>query len=153
MRIRLARWTLIIAMATVFAAPGQPASAPKPDKKIEVQLLWGTDSATSPNKNHKQVAPDVQQRLKTLPLRFSHYFLVTNMTLSVPRGKSAKAPISQKCAIEVRDLGQHNVEVSYFGKDKKVEKRTQALPRGEMLLYGGNAPGTNAWLVVLKRLD
>jgi len=147
-------WLIAMIMTgAFFAATAQPASTPKPDKKIEVQLLWGTDSATSPNKNHKQVGLDVQKRLKTLPLRWSHYFLVTNVTLSVPRGKSAKAPISEKCAVEVRDLGQHNVEVSYFGKDKKVEKRTQALPRGEMLFYGGNAPGTNAWLVVLKRLE
>jgi len=125
----------------------------KPDKKIEVQLLWGTDSATSPNAGHKPVQPDVHKRLKTLPLKWHNYFMVTNVTLSVPRGQSAKAPISSKCAIEIKDLGQHNLEVSYFGKDKKVEKRTQSLPKGEMLFYGGNAPGTNAWLVVLKRLE
>src|SRR5579862_5703629 len=130
------------------------AQAPaRPDKKIEVQLLWGTDSDTSPNPNHKPVEPDVHKRLKALTMRWSHYFVVTNVTLSVTRGKSARTPISAKCASEVKDLGQHNLEISYFGRDKKVVKQTQALPRGEMLFYGGNAPGTNAWLVMLKRLE
>jgi len=153
MRSRSIALVTTIVAGTIFAALAQPAPPPKPNKKIEVQLLWGTDAAKSPNKNHKPVEPDVQKRLKALPLRWTNYFMVTNVTLSVPRGKSARAPISEKCSIEVRDLGQHNVEVSYFGKDKKVEKRTQALPRGEMLFYGGPAPGTNAWLVVLKRLE
>ena len=31
--------------------------------------------------------------------------------------------------------------------------REQPLPRGEVFIYSGNAPGTNAWLVVLKRLE
>jgi hypothetical protein len=32
-------------------------------------------------------------------------------------------------------------------------KRTQALPKGEILVLGGNAPNASAWLVILKRID
>jgi hypothetical protein len=139
----------VFCLLSGLAAFGQVPA--KPDKKIQVQLLWGTDSTNSPNPAHKPVDVDVQKRLKQL--RWSHYFVVTNVTLSVPRGKSAKTPVSSKCAVEVKDLGQHNVEVSYFGKDHKVVKQTQALPKGETIFYAGNAPGTNAWVVMLKRLE
>jgi len=45
------------------------------------------------------------------------------------------------------------VEVSLIGKGKEVVKRTQALPKGEILVLGGNAPNATAWLVILKRTD
>jgi len=32
-------------------------------------------------------------------------------------------------------------------------KRKQSLPKGEMLVLGGNAPNSTAWLVALKRIE
>ena len=70
-----------------------------------------------------------------------------------PRGQATNLAMSDKCSIGIRDLGKTMLEISFVGKNKPLEKRTQSLPRGEVFIYSGNAPGTNAWLVVLKRLE
>ena len=141
-------------MATLLALVSAPAQGNKPGKKIEVQLLWGTDLPASPNKDHKPVEPDIQKRLKNSPLKWTNYFLVRKLTVSVPRGQATNAAISEKCSIGIKDLGQSMLELSFVGKNKPLEKRNQALPRGDVFIYSGNAPGTNnAWLLVLKRLE
>ena|ERR1041385_4160370 len=155
MKNRLSTLIAAAALVAAFATFGQTngQSPAKPDKKIEIQLLWGTDAAKSPNPAHKPVEADIQRRLRSSPLKWTNYFLVKKMTVSVPRRQATRQPISDKCAIEIQDLGNTMLELSFYGKDKKVEKRKQALPRGDVFVYSGNAPGTNAWLLVLKRLD
>jgi hypothetical protein len=34
-----------------------------------------------------------------------------------------------------------------------VVRRIQKLPKGEILVFGGNAPNATAWLVILKRIE
>jgi hypothetical protein len=53
----------------------------------------------------------------------------------------------------VKKLAGSEVEVSLMGKGKEVVKRKQSLPKGEMLVLGGNAPNSTAWLVLLKRIE
>ena len=151
MRNRFAGLFVTAILLAVLSTWAQPSA--KPDKKIEVQLLWGTDAKTSPNKDHKPVEPDIHKRLKNLPLKWTNYFMVKKMTLAVPRGQATNLAMSDKCSIGIRDLGKTMLEISFVGKNKPLEKRTQSLPRGEVFIYSGNAPGTNAWLVVLKRLE
>ena len=88
----------MLLLATLFAVLGSAQTGDKPDKKIEVQLLWGTDSPTSPNPDHKPVEPDIKRKLKELPLRWTNYFMVKKLMLSVPRGgaKGRGAPCSMR---------------------------------------------------------
>src|ERR1043166_936518 len=140
-------WVLMFPALLTRGQAGAQASG----MKIQVHLLWGTDAATSPNTNHTPVDPELRRKLP--PLRWKNYFTVRKFDLVVPPAGSKKEPVSDKCAVEVRDLGNSRAEVSYFGKNKNVEKRTLAFPKGETLVYGGNAPGTNTWLLVLKRVE
>ena len=123
------------------------------DLKLEVQLLWGTNDKTSPNPNHKPVEPHIAKKLKELPLKWSHYFVVKRVSIEVPAGGSKRAPLSEKCELEVKDLGHSKVEVTHFGKGQATWKGTQALPKGETLVLGGNAPNSTSWLLVLKRME
>jgi hypothetical protein len=61
--------------------------------------------------------------------------------------------ISEKCQLNVSKISVTEVEVALIGKGKEVVKRKQSLPKGEMLVLGGNAPNSTAWLVVLKRIE
>src|SRR3954468_1925758 len=144
---------LTLALAGDAPTSGGPKAGAAGGLKVEVQLVWGTDQEQSPDANHKPVEPDVRKKLKELPLKWSNYFMVNKKKLTVPPGDAKKENLSEKCAIEVKDLGNSMVEISFFGKGKKVEKRTLAFPKGEMLLYGGNAPNETAWLVVVKRVE
>ena len=64
-----------------------------------------------------------------------------------------KKRMSKDCEIKVRNMGKSVVEVSLIGKGEPVGKVTQALPKGELLVTGGNAENFTAWFVVLKQVD
>jgi len=121
--------------------------------KLEVQLVWATNDRESPEPSHKPVEPAVLKKLKDLPLKWTNYFEVNRHEFEVPASGVVNVPVSSKCSIEVKRLADTTMEVSFIGKGKPVEKRIMALPRGELLVYGGNAPNATAWLVVLKRLE
>ncbi len=123
------------------------------DAKFEAQLIWGTNDAKSPDPKHKPVEADVKKKLDDLPLKWKHYYEVNRKSLEVSSGEGAKATLSEKCSLEVRELDGKKVEVSLVGKGEPVLKRTQPLPKGEILVLGGNAPNATAWLVTLKRVD
>jgi hypothetical protein len=61
--------------------------------------------------------------------------------------------LSDKCKIEVKHIDGKNIEVSLIGKGKPTVKVPQPLPKGDMLVLGGNAPDSTGWLVALKRIE
>jgi hypothetical protein len=124
------------------------------EMKLQAFLLWGTDDTKPPaGKTYKAVDLDVRQKLKDLPLKWTNWFEVNRKEFVIPGGGSSKVSISEKCQLVVTCHSGPEIEVSLFGKGKEVVKRKQALPNGEMLVLGGNAPNSTAWLVVLKRLE
>jgi len=124
------------------------------DMKLQAFLLWGTDDTKPPQgKAYKPVEPDIMQKLKDLPLKWTNWFEVNRKDFAVPQGTTKEVPMSEKCQVNVSKISAHELEVSLIGKGKEVVKRKQALPKGEILVLGGNAPNSTAWLVVLKRID
>jgi hypothetical protein len=121
--------------------------------KVEAILIWGTNDSKSPNPRHKPVDEQLRKKLKELPLKWANYFEENRREMELPVGQAKREGLSDRCAIEVKNLGQSKVEVSLIGKGEPVVKRTQDLPRNETLVLGGNAPNATAWLVVLKRVD
>jgi hypothetical protein len=122
--------------------------------KFEIQLIWATNDRKSPNPKHKEVEPEIRKKLGELPLKWNSYFEVNRKQLVVSHGGKGKVALSEKCSIEVKDADGKKVEVSLFGKKgDAVLSRTQPLPKGEILVLGGNAPDRTAWLVTLKRIE
>jgi hypothetical protein len=129
------------------------SSACAAEMKLEVQLLWGTTNATSPDPKHKEVEPAVKDKLDKLPLKWNKYFLVNSQPISLKKGEAKKVRLSEKCAVQVKNLEDPSIEVSLYGRDEDLMTRVQALPKGEVLILGGNAPNKTSWLVVLKRTE
>ena len=143
-------WFLLLAavlMATLL--PGQTFAQAI---KLEAQLVWGTDTKVDGSPTHKPVGPEVQKKLSELPLKYSHYYEINRKAFDVDNN-SRKVELSEKCQVEVKSLKDSKVEVVLFGKGKEVVRRTQTLPKGEMLVLAGNAPNATAWLVTLKRIE
>jgi len=122
------------------------------DMKLEAQLLWGTDDAKSPNPKHKPIDANLKKKLKQL-LKWSNYFEETRKRLDVPLGATRRLALSDMCEIEVKNIDGNRVEVTHFGRGKKVGTRIQPLPKGETLVLGGNAPDATAWLIVLHQVE
>ena len=129
-----------------------PSTAAAVGLKLEAQLIWGTNDAKSPNPNHKPAEAEVVKKLKRL-FKWSNYFEVSRQWFSVPPGETKRVEMSKECAIRVRQTGQGEVEVTFFGKGKQVAKVKQELPKGELLVTGGEAPNATVWVVVLKQVD
>jgi len=140
-------------IALVLLACGE-VRARAADMKIEAFLLWGTDDSKPPEgKTYKPIEPDIRQKLRDLPLKWTNWFEVKRVAFTVPQGATKEVPMSDKCQVNVKQMAGAEVEVSLVGKGKEVVKRKQSLPKGEMLVLGGNAPNSTAWLVFLKRLE
>jgi hypothetical protein len=139
--------------ALVLLACGE-IRAQAADMKVRAFLLWGTDDSKPPEgKAYKSIDPEIGQKLKDLPLKWAYWFEVNRVDFVVPSGATKEVPISEKCQVNVKKLVGSEVEVLLVGKGKEVVKRKQSLPKGEMLVLGGNAPNSTAWLVVLKRIE
>lgn len=141
-------WVAAVCLALAFAAIGAQAE----DLKFEAFLVWATNAEKSPNPNHKPVNAEVRKKLHELPLKWKNFFEVNRKIITAARGGVGKAGLSPKCTIQVKDLGGTFIQVSLIGRGKRVLKRTQPLPPGEMLVLGGNAPDETGWLVALKRI-
>ena len=148
--INLRSW--VAAALFLLAAAG--FSAPAAELKLQAFLLWGTDDSKPPEgKNYQPASAEILHKLKDLPLKWTNWFEVRRVDCTVPQGVIKEVVMSEKCQVKVRKLSGSEVEVSLVGKGKEVMKQKQSLPRGEMLVLGGNAPNATAWLVVLKRLE
>lgn len=123
------------------------------DMKLEAQLIWGTNDAQSPDPRHKPAEPGVQRKLKSLPFKFANYFEVNRQAFTVSPAATKRVTMSKECVISVKHLGDTKVEVQLFGRGEPVSRITQALPKGELLVIGGNAPNFTAWFVVLRQVD
>ncbi len=123
------------------------------DLKFEAQLVWGTDDSKPPEgKTYKPVEPQIGERLKKL-LKWKNYFEVRRTNIVVAPMTAKKAIISDKSEVDIKDLGNSCVEVVFFGKGKEVARQKQALPKGDLIVLGGNAPNATAWMVTLKRVE
>ncbi len=124
------------------------------DMKLQAYLLWGTDDAKPPEgKAYKPAGPEITHKLKELPLKWTNWFEVNRKDFAVLPGSVKEVPMSEKCQVNVTKIGSAEVEVLLIGRGKEVVKRRQSLPKGEMLVLGGNAPNSTAWLVLLKRIE
>src|SRR5258708_28881018 len=135
-RGRTCRFSLLPQLTCCFLAAmallaSSAASGRAETLKLEAQLIWGTNDAKSPDKDHKPVDADIEKKLKDLPLKWSHYFVVNRKRFEVPSPGTQKVSLSDKCEIEAKSVAQSMLEVSHFGHGKKTWQGNQALPRCE----------------------
>lgn len=152
-RLKSATSLCWLASSLVLLACG-PLSGQAEEMKLQGFLLWGTNDSKPPlGKNYKPAEPPTLKKLRELPLKWTNWFEVNRKEFVVPQTLAKEVQMSAKCQINVKGLGGSEIEVTLIGKGKEVVKRRQALPKGELLVLGGNAPNSTAWLVVLKRME
>jgi len=141
---------LWICATTFFLAAARTDAA---EMKLEAQLVWGTNDSQPLKPKHKAVDADVAAKLKKLPFKWEHYFEIRRKEFTVPEGGERTIEMSGQCQIKVKNLGKSKVEVHLLGRGKPVGRIGQELPKGELLVTGGNAENLTAWFVVLKQID
>jgi hypothetical protein len=141
-------------LAAVFILLGLTgADAHAGDMKLEAQLIWGTNDEKQSDPDLKAVDQKLEKKLKKSPFKWKNYFEVNRKKFSVAKDASEKVELSKDCEIKVRNLGNNTVELTLYGKGKSVGTIKQELPKGELLMMGGNAENLTAWFVVLRQVD
>src|SRR5215467_6135057 len=134
MRLHSVRANLLRALlAVLFLLPCALASAAAGELKFQVHLVWGTDDPKPPaGKDYKPIEPDIRKQIKAL--KWKNYFEVRHTDFSLTPGTSKKVSVSEKCSIDIKDLGNSSLEVVLVGKGKEVAKVKQTLRKGEILV-------------------
>jgi hypothetical protein len=118
------------------------------DLKLEAQLVIGSNDSKPQVSGLKPVASDIEKKLKKLPLKWDHYYVVSEKKFSVGNGDTKKTSLSTQCQISVRNLGDQRVELTLASNGQNVGKITQSLHKGQTLVAGGDADNS---IVVLRQ--
>jgi hypothetical protein len=152
-RTTAATSTVWCATALILLGVGQGIVSAA-DMRFDARLIWGTDDPKPPEgKNYHPAEAEVVKKLKDLPLKWNNWFVVNRTNFSARSGAPRRVMLSDKCELDVRNLGNDTVEIVLIGKGKEVVKRTQAFAMADTVVLGGNAPNSTAWLVFLKRIE
>ena len=125
------------------------AGESKNELKFEVQLIWGTNGEKPPGKDLREVEPRITEPLKRI-FKWENYFEVTRKNLVVASKTTQRLKLSDKCEVEVQNLGNSSVQVKLFGEGKCVHTYKEPITPDKVLAFAGEDKNDTAWFVVLK---
>lgn len=137
-------------MAVLLFASQLPVQAS--DIKVDIRLIWGSNEAKSPNKNHKPVDEETAKKLRNM-FKWKHYFEVKKLNETIPNRATKRIKVSDKCEIEVTEMEGPKVEVKQYGEGKLIHKITQNLQKGESIVLGGDDKNETAWFVLITLVE
>ncbi|HWF19999.1 MAG TPA: hypothetical protein VG754_12065 [Verrucomicrobiae bacterium] len=127
-------------------------SARAQNLRVEAKLVWGTDDQHSPNPKHHLLDPVLTKRLKGSPYRWKNYFEECQRVVEIPVGQTkSKIVMSDRCTLDIKNLGGDCVEVRLHGNGKPVSMHKESLKSNGLLVLGGEAPNETAWLVTIRK--
>jgi hypothetical protein len=151
MRPGLIRACLLF-VAVALLLPVASVRAESGDMTLEAQLIWGTND-TKPDPKLKPAESKLAAKLKASPFKWDHYFEMHRETFKLKLNEQKTVTMSRNCVISVTNLGGEQLKFQLFGKGKLANTVTQALPKDQLLVTGGDAENSTAWFVVLKQVD
>ncbi len=149
-RLLSSRSLFLLITCALLPVVGIPKARAVGETVFQVQLIWGTDGEKPNNKPLKPVDPKFQEKLKGV-FKWKNYFEVNHQPLTIPKDGQQRLKLSDKCEIEVEDLGNSRVEIRLFGEGRPVVKKAQAVALGETVVLAGDSKNDTAWFVVLVR--
>jgi hypothetical protein len=132
--------------------PVGSAHAGSGEMNIEAQLIWGTND-TKPDSKLRPVGAVLSGKLKHSPFKWERYFEMHREDFKVNLNEEKIITMSRNCVIKVTNLGNDQVKFQLVGKGKLVNTVSQVLPKGQLLITGGDAENSTAWFVVLRQID
>jgi hypothetical protein len=142
---------LLIVAALYF--PAAVAQAASDAMTIDARLIWGTNDAKTDSKL-KPVGPRLSDKLKHSPFKWDHYYeCTTQKPFTLKLNQGTRVTMSKHCEIAVTNLGDSQIKLELYGNGQLVNTVTQALPKGEFLIVGGESENSTAWFVVVRQAD
>src|SRR5271154_6507657 len=140
MKIKFFSMTKLVCAALFFLLlAGMTARA---DLKLEAQLVLGTNEVQT---NGTPVSPQIEKKLKRLPLKWGSYFVISSQQFSLAKNETNHMVLGGSEMI-VKNLGGERVELTLIDRGKI----TQSLHKGQTLVT--NVKDENSF-VVLRQAD
>jgi hypothetical protein len=152
MRPGLIRVCAFFFVTAALLFPVVSARAESGDMTIEALLIWGTND-TKPDPKLKPADGKLAEKLRHSPFKWDHYFEMHRDLIKLKLNEEKTVTMSRNCVISLTNLGNEQVKFSLFGKGKLANTTSQPLPKGQLLVTGGDAENSTAWFVVLKQVD
>jgi hypothetical protein len=151
MRSGLFRACFLLLVAVLFF-PAASARAQSSSANFEAQLIWGTNEKQSDPKL-KAADPKLVEKLQKSPFKWNYYFEMRKESIKLKLNEERTVTMSRNCVISVTSLKGEQVKFQLIGKGQLANTVTQELPKGRLLITGGDAENSTAWFVVLKQVD
>jgi hypothetical protein len=116
--------------------------------KVDVTLVWGANEQLK-GKNLKPAGKGLQEKLSKT-LKWEHYYEISDKSFALNGTKAQRARMSDKCVVEVKRIGEREVNVKLIGEGKVVVDRRQSLEKDDSVVLGGPCKDESAWFVVLR---
>jgi hypothetical protein len=142
----------MLLMMAALLFPAASARAAVGEATFEAQLIWGTNDKQSDPKL-KSADPKLAEKLEKSPFKWDHYFEMHKEAIKLRLNEEKTVTMSRNCVISVTYLKDENIKFQLIGKGKLANTVTQALPKGQLLVTGGDAENSTAWFVVLKQVE
>ena len=120
----------------------QAGMTARADLKLEAQLVLGTNAEQT---NGTPVSPQIEKKLKRLPLKWGSYFVLSTQQFSLAKNTTNHMVLGGSEMI-VKNLGGERVELTLIDRGKI----TQTLHKGQTLVT--NVKDENSF-VVLRQAD
>ena len=141
------------AFVLLLSASVRAADETNTDLKLEAQLIWGSNDSPARDATNNLVGPKIEKKLKRLPFKWEHYFEVHRENFKAILNEEKTLTMSRNCVIKVMNIGNDQIKFQLVGKGKLVNTVSQSLPKGQLLITGGDAENSTAWFVVLRQVD
>jgi hypothetical protein len=119
--------------------------------RLEAVLVWGTHVAKTNDANLKELEPQLAKKFHKA-YKWDFYYEVRRKEATISGKDLTKVPISEKCALEIKDLGDERVDVKLIGKGKPVSRSVESLAHGHLMIVAGEDKNDTAWFVVIRQL-
>jgi hypothetical protein len=126
-------------------------SAAESGTRVEAILVWATHVAKTNDTTLKELEPQLTKKLRKA-YKWDLYYEVRRKEATVSGKEATKIPISEKCMLDIKHLGDERFEVHLTGKGKAVSRSVESLAHGHIMVVAGDDKNDTAWLIVIREL-
>ena len=132
----------LITLIALFAA----ASATAGPLGVDAKLVWGCNEEKTTDSSLKLLSPETVKQMGIGMFKWKHYFLVTNMSATIPEKGTGKLVLSPKCTVEVTN-GEETYNAKLIGEGKKLKELDQK--KDKSLVLAGDDKNETAWFAIV----
>jgi len=134
--------TLLVTLTALFVS----ASAIAGPLGVDAKLVWGCNEEKPADPSLKPLSAETVKQLGIGMFKWKHYFLVTNMSATIPEKGTGKLVLSPKCTVEVTN-GSDSYNAKLIGEGKKLKELDQK--KDKSLVLAGDDKNETAWFAIV----